>query len=246
MEWKKKVDTNLGITVILMFAAIFTIIDFYVVCSHIDGYPFNDVSGNTINNSNNDNTVVEDKDVIEENDNQIENNKLLSEDDALKIGNELFEKMGGYNIGRGPKEIDSNGKVVGYTKADDNSFSVIDNSDGMAFYYKLDKKKLSLIATEDYIRDYFNIYDFILYNGDYYGISGDRGSDISYIDTKLEILSITENTVVFNAVSTYFSDFSYQEGLLTAEDAPKENKINTFRIVKEGNNWKISEFHAVY
>lgn len=52
MEWKRRVNTNLCITIILMFAAIFTIIDFYIVGSQLDGYPFNDVSGSIVNNKN--------------------------------------------------------------------------------------------------------------------------------------------------------------------------------------------------
>ena len=94
MEWKREVNTNLGITIILMFAAIFTIIDFYVVCSHIDGYPFNDVSGNTINNSNNDNTVVEDKEVVEENNDNSENHYVISDDisyDSIYTDKNVFD-----------------------------------------------------------------------------------------------------------------------------------------------------------
>lgn len=235
MEWKKNVNTNLGITLILIFAALFTIIDFYVIGSHIDGYPFNDISGNTVNSDANVDEKVND-----------ENDKLLSEDEALKIGNDLFEKMGEYSIERGPKEFDSNEKIVGYIKNDDGSFSTVDNSNGLALYFKLDKDKLGLIATEDYIMDYCNINDFVLYNGEYYGISGDRGSNISYIDTKLEVIQNFNDSIVFNAISAYFTDFSYHEGLLSMEEAPKEYKTNTFRIVKEAGEWKISEFHEVY
>ena len=44
MDLNKKVDTNLGITVILIFSALLVIIDFYYICSQLDGYPFNDVT----------------------------------------------------------------------------------------------------------------------------------------------------------------------------------------------------------
>lgn len=67
MEWKKKVDTNLGITIILVFAALFTIVDFYIVGSELDGYPFNELSNNVVDNSSvNDDTVVEDKEDADE------------------------------------------------------------------------------------------------------------------------------------------------------------------------------------
>lgn len=68
MEWKKNINTNLGITIILVFAALFTIIDFYAISAEIEGYPFNELSGKTSSNAiNNNNTVVEDKEVVEEN-----------------------------------------------------------------------------------------------------------------------------------------------------------------------------------
>ena len=63
MEWKKNINTNLGITIILVFAALFTIIDFYVVCSHIDGYPFGDINSKTVSKVGK--TVVDDKEVID-------------------------------------------------------------------------------------------------------------------------------------------------------------------------------------
>ena len=65
MEWKQKVDTNLGITVILVFAALFTIVGFYVVGAHIDGYPFDEFSSNVSDIQDKDNVIVEDKDVFE-------------------------------------------------------------------------------------------------------------------------------------------------------------------------------------
>ncbi len=75
MEWKREVNTNLGITIILVFAALFTIVDFYVVCSHIDGYPFNELSGNT----------VEDKKVIDEEFIVRDDYILLYDKDGIKI-----------------------------------------------------------------------------------------------------------------------------------------------------------------
>ncbi len=63
MEWKKNIDTNLGITIILVFAALFTIVDFYVIGSELDGYPFNDLSDEVVIEDKD--TVVEDKDVVD-------------------------------------------------------------------------------------------------------------------------------------------------------------------------------------
>ena len=48
MDLNKKIDINLGITIILIFAAILVIIDFYYIGSQLDGYPFDDVAGGPI------------------------------------------------------------------------------------------------------------------------------------------------------------------------------------------------------
>lgn len=85
MEWKKNINTNLGITIILMFAAIFTIVDFYVVCSHIDGYPFNDISGNTVNSGVD--TVAEDKEVVEEKNVDVVNENVAGDNNEKKYDN---------------------------------------------------------------------------------------------------------------------------------------------------------------
>ena len=77
MEWKQKVDTNLGITIILVFAALFTIIDFYVVGAHIDGYPFNDFSSNVSD-------VEENKESFQNGDKVFD----LSESDNADVKNE--------------------------------------------------------------------------------------------------------------------------------------------------------------
>lgn len=82
MELKKNINTNLGITIILVFAALFTIIDFYIVGSELDGYPFNELSGNTVN-SDVDDTVVEDKEVVEEN-NDAANDNTVTQYDNFK------------------------------------------------------------------------------------------------------------------------------------------------------------------
>lgn len=47
MEWKKNINANLGITIILITSVLFVLIDFYLVGSQLDGYPFNDFSKKT-------------------------------------------------------------------------------------------------------------------------------------------------------------------------------------------------------
>lgn len=52
----RKINTNLGITIILVFSALFVIIDFYLVGVQLDGYPFDiydkkNISDNSINDN---------------------------------------------------------------------------------------------------------------------------------------------------------------------------------------------------
>ena len=81
MEWKKNINTNLGITIILVFAALFIIIDFYAISAEIEGYPFNELSGNTVNST--DDTVVEDKVFVEEN-NDVANDNTVTQYDNFR------------------------------------------------------------------------------------------------------------------------------------------------------------------
>ena len=120
MNLKKNVNTNLGITIILVFAAIFTIVSFYIVGAYMDGYPFNELSGNIVDNSDN---VIEDSDLDS-------NEALLSEQEALAIGNYLYEKAAKsyYGIYETEGFSESSGpQYVYYTMNDDSSFSIDEN-----------------------------------------------------------------------------------------------------------------------
>ena len=132
MEWKKDIDTNLGITVFLVFAALFTIIDFYVVGSHIDGYPFNELSVG-INNK-----ILEDNDVVHEEDNigdssidtetcSMDGYCLLYDKDNIKIEYNFNVENHGYNpelIFNGNK-VSLNGMLQQHEILNDNYLFVV-------------------------------------------------------------------------------------------------------------------------
>lgn len=49
MQLKDKIDTNLGITIILVFAALATVVSFIIVGNELDGYPFSISCGSVTN-----------------------------------------------------------------------------------------------------------------------------------------------------------------------------------------------------
>ena len=140
MEWKKNVNTNLGITIILVFAALFTIIDFYVIGSHIDGYPFNDLSGNIVDNSNDNDTIVEDKEVVDvedsdeiiddkndDNDCSFDEYCLLYEKENVKIEYNFIDEQQNVNplLSFNGKIISLSGMLQNYRILDDNYLFVV-------------------------------------------------------------------------------------------------------------------------
>lgn len=124
MEWKKKVDTNLGITIILVFAALFTIVDFYIVGSELDGYPFNELSNNVVDNSSvNDDTVVEDKEVVEENNS--ESHYVISDDisyDSIYMDKNVFDSD--MNIRTVKDQVFLGGGYYGFLSVDDDKLNM--------------------------------------------------------------------------------------------------------------------------
>lgn len=229
MEWKQKVDTNLGITVILVFAALFTIIDFYVVGAHLDGYPFNDFSSSE-----------EGKSVA-----------LLSEEEAIEIGKELYDKASEVYIHRGYEEEPNNsGQAIFYIKNSDGSFSIA----GTDYFYnnkeypyeKLAVDKIKKVLSDDNFKYFCSKFSIEEYQGEYYKIAGDRGSDMTYTGTELKIVSISENKIVFNAVSTYLLNFEDAFSDIPVSELETESKSEEFEIVLENGSWKVNAFTLAY
>ena len=251
MEWKKNVDTNLGITIILVFAALFTIVDFYVIGSELDGYPFNDLSDSVVYNdeSNNTNTVVED--------NKIYDSELLSEEEALKIGNELYKKAGEIFIRRGgsiemENVSDDIRGSVGYKKNDDNSFSRVDdnsffyNNKDYYRYVKLVISDVTDILSSKLFIDFCNDFEIIKYNNEYFRIEGDRGSNMLYGGTELNVISISNDKIVYDAVSSYYLNADDVFNHVSISEAQIEKKNNKFELILENGSWKVNEFTMPY
>lgn len=122
MEWKKNINTNLGITIILVFAALFTIIDFYAISAEIEGYPFNELSGNIVN-SDVDDTVVEDKEVVEENNS--ESHYVISDEisyDSIYTDKNVFDSD--MNIRTVKDQVFLGGGYFGFLGVDDGKLNM--------------------------------------------------------------------------------------------------------------------------
>lgn len=87
---RKMVNTNLGILLICLFSSIFTLVDFIVIDKALDKYvdcskcTKCEIKDNGTVSGNTDNTPV------------IDDKKLLSEEDALNIGNLMFDKASSF------------------------------------------------------------------------------------------------------------------------------------------------------
>lgn len=222
MEEKKWINPNMGILVVLLFAAVCTLVDYIIINKALRKYE-----------SNSDTTVDKGNSII--------NNDILSEEKALVIGKDIFYTISDYYLHYGPIE-----QGVDYVKNDDGSFSVLNDSDSLIKYKKLDIDKLSLIASSEYIKTYCSDSIFDEYNGDYYRPEGGRGSNISYIDTELKVVSIEKDALVFDAISSYFADDSERINGVSYESAKKEYKTNTFKLIYESGTWKVSKFTRAY
>lgn len=234
MEWKQKIDTNLGITVILVFAALFTIVGFYVVGAHIDGYPFDEFSRNT------EGKADESKGVA-----------LLSEEEAMKIGEELYDKASAIYFHRGyEEEPNDSGQAIFYIKNSDGSFSAADTdyfyNTNEYPYEKLAVDKIKKVLSNDNFKYFCSKFEIEEYQGDYYKIGGDRGSDLMYTGTELKIVSISENKIVFNAISTYLLKFEDAFGDVPVSELETEDKSEEFEIILENGSWKVNSFILAY
>ena len=121
MEWKKNINTNLGITIILVFAALFTIIDFYAISAEIEGYPFNELSGTNVNSDYD--TVVEDKEVIEENNS--ESHYVISDEisyDSIYTDKNVFDSD--MNIRTVKDQVFLGGGYFGFLSVDDGKLNM--------------------------------------------------------------------------------------------------------------------------
>ena len=214
MEWKKNVNTNLGITIILVFAALFTIIDFYVIGAYMDGYPFNDLNGNTSSSKiNNNNPVVEDNNGAVEEKNVDEKSKddlifdcTFSEDYCLLL-DEDNKKLEYYNWdleGNWNPRLVVNGKAIelgsyrlnNYEFTDDNYLFVSCSSgtgNGRPAYFLIADLNGNVITTVDEksLKSGLHNYYVSFENGEFVYDAVQEGSGVEYACNNMLEIDIT-------------------------------------------------------
>lgn len=213
MEWKKNINTNLGITIILVFAALFTIVDFYIVGSELDGYPFNELSGNTVNSD----VDAEDRMGVSSINTEtcsMDGYCLLYGEDNIKIEYNFNVENHGFNpelVFNGEK-VSLKGMLQKYEILNDNYLFVVYGG-----------------PSGDSHPASFSIFDF---NGN---IVTDL--DKSYLDNSLEVLYVekNDNTIVYHG-SPFNSDVEYFcKGLINkgAQQEEYDDYYNRLYYVKE-------------
>lgn len=155
-----------------------------------------------------------------------ESDNLLSENEALKVGNELWQYAFNTSWGKTFKpdlELITNYEEVKSYFTDDfyanNSFSETN--------YEFDEF-FGIVKNQD---------------GSIYSYAGSRGGDQQYLDTKLLIKNNSQNEIIFKAISNYCDGSIYDDSSECASKKISETKEQEFVIKKIDNEWKIKYFY---
>lgn len=223
----KEVNTSAGITIFLLAATFLIFISFFIISRNVDHIGDVHVSKKNVER-------IEEKNDV----------NVLTEQEALTIGNDLFVKVSDIFVNRGLNvEKDSNSQSVYYRRNADDSFVVSSDFDNENHEYeKIIISDVKDLLTDDMFNEFCSMFDVIKYQDDYYRMVGFGSANISYKETELNVISITEDNIVFDAVSSYYVS-------LEESDNPDDEfvyKNNKFELKKENNSWKVSEFFLPY
>lgn len=165
------------------------------------------------------------------------NENLLSESDAISIGNKLHEDVGDLFVTHGLRDCDT---VYSYNYF---KMEVASNYDTYV-YCKLKYDENRQVLSSNGFLELVKYADAISSQGEFYILAGDRGANISYQGFELKVVSIEENKITFKVDELYY-DLEY------GEEAPSDKslyevKTNDFVIVKEDNTWKVDSYTVAY
>lgn len=229
----KEINTTLGITIFLMAATFLILIDFFIISREIDHVDVPDTGKKVVEKADNDNnTSVNDK------------SNVLTEQEALAIGNDLYKKAGNMFVHRGLNvEVDENSQSVLYRRNDDDSFIASTDFDNDHHEYeKLIISDVTDLLSEKMFSEFCSKYEIIKYQDSYYRIAASRGANESYNSTELKVLSISSDVIVFDAVSSYFVNPAER----FSDNAELRYESANFELKKENNFWKVNEFTLAY
>lgn len=211
---KKRVNSNVGILIILLFSLICFFLDYSFVSDKIgaDNFFIDFINGKR------DEVKIE--------------YSVLSNEEALSVGSNLYDLICDYYSYYGPVIYDGNGKNIYFVKDDKGMFSVFTGEGySVSRYSRLDVNKLKMYTSSNFVDSYISKNNFVYFNGNYYHKSYPRAIDSSYVDTKLEVVSISSDELLFNAISSYNSS---------------NVKTDRFRVINSDGYWVIDEFIMPY
>lgn len=216
-EPKKKKSKAVPFLVFIILLLCLGIVAMYLYYNgHLDKY----IGGSTTNNSveQKDNSKSSDKEDTTTSNESGVNTSKLSEEAALKLGNELWKYV--YDLYWGEKTVCAEGSSA-ILKKISSDFKWTWSND-----IELDK------LDDSFIRTHCNN-------------PAGRGSTYNYVDTKLNIKSNNENVITFLATSNYcICNSDKQEGYFCKENCTDyEKKEKDFIIKKVDGEWKISQFY---
>lgn len=191
------------------------------------------IEGNNIAEQNNvqQNTTTKNSTQVQNNtENQTQNKStsVLSTQEALTIGNEMYKKA---------KNCYWNG-----VKYSENSSYDIDKN-GSSYYKITNINEIKSVLVDEAFSDFLNKKLIKEKDGEYYIVAADRGGDISYLDNELKIDSITENKIEFTSIEKYCAN-EEDYGVYNSSNDVKDiiTKEYKFVLVKESGKWKVSGF----
>lgn len=175
--------------------------------------------------------------IIEKNDseNNLIKNEVLSESEALKLGNEMYKKAEESYNGL-LLDVDHNKKFLGKDLGWNNKEEGI-------YYCKVSKdsiNKLTNILTDTALKDCLDKQGIICIDNNYYtdDCASAKGGDITYVKTLgLGVVSIDEEEIIFQSISEYDNDEDGENTYI---------KSYYFTLVKNNDSWLVSEFTLPY
>ena len=186
------------------------------------------------------------KDEVKENP-SVENNKkssdneediynTLSNDEALKIGQQLwnyaYDTLWCKNFNYSSELTNLGDGHQGYEII---NYDEVRNNFSNDFVYKDESGKT---------RSWEERFEQYVINGKVYDPSGcSRGSDMNYGETQLSVKSITSNTLIFNSLSTYCNDVMWNENNSCKDEKITKKVEEDFSLKLVDGNWKISNFY---
>ncbi|MBR2832910.1 MAG: hypothetical protein IKE75_00460 [Bacilli bacterium] len=188
---------------------------------------------------NKENTETTGKSKIE----NITTENTMSKEEALEIGKENYEyiRNGLYMCGYKQLTLSQEG-------IEGNKINAQVSNGITDFYHEIlnidsVKNKLSTNVFDKYVSD-----KLVNFQNKYYLIDGCGGDPrYAYDKYQIEVKDIQENAIIYNIIEYFYAVEGIEPNINISEDLNKAEKYTTtFKIEKQNNEWKISQYEDAY